>query len=268
MTLKVGIMTSSLKGTASHHLPILDELAKNFQVSAVLLVDNHPTHPWRHRKRKLKKLWRIGTFGALNGIRMRSWYDPAHFVEVQVPSLEGAIKQCKAPPSLLRGEQTNSEQTKAVMRKAEFDVCLSLGNGYIAPSVFSIPNLGMLNVHHEMLPAFKNAQSVIWQLHEGNADTGYTIHEISSEMDGGRILHQKPIPIRFESNLGKTVNATYAELWEASATGLAHVLNNFEAHRQNATRQEPGGHFTTPTLRQYLRIHRQWKALRASSINC
>ena len=264
MTLKVGIMTSSKAGTASHHLPILDELAQNFEVSALLLVDNHPIHPWRHRQRKLRKLLRIGAFGALNGVRMRSWYDPAHFGDIKVPNLEDAIDRCKASPSLLHGEQTNSEQTKAAMRKAEFDVCVSLGNGYIAPSVFSIPQFGMLNVHHEILPAFKNAQSVIWQLHEGSAQTGYTIHEISREMDGGRILHQAPVPIQFESSLGKTVNTTYAKLWEDSATGLAHVLNHFEAHRKNTARQGPGGHFTTPTLRQYLRIHRQWKALRAS----
>ena len=264
MTLKVGIMTSSMTGTASHHLPILDELAKNFEVSAVLLVDNQPIHPWRHRQRKLKKLWRIGAFGAWNGVRMRSWYDPANFEDVQVSNLEDAIDRCQASPPLLRGERTNSEQTKAAMRKAELDVCVSLGNGYIAPSVFSIPQFGMLNVHHEMLPAFKNAQSIIWQLHEGSANTGYTIHEISREMDGGRILHQAPIPICFEPTLGKTVNTTYAALWEASAMGLAQVLNQFETHRQNATRQGPGGHFTTPTFRQFLRIHRQWKALRAS----
>ncbi|MDA9863773.1 formyltransferase family protein [Flavobacteriales bacterium] len=261
-------MTSSMTGTASHHLPILDGLAKNFEVSAVLLVDNHPTHPWRHRRRKLRKLWHIGAFGALNGVRMRSWYDPAHFGDVKVPTLEDAIDLCKASPTLFRSGRTNSEQTKATMRKAELDVCVSLGNGYIAPSVFSIPHFGMLNVHHEMLPAFKNAQSVIWQLHEGSANTGYTIHEISREMDGGRILHQAPIPICFEPTLGKTVNTTYATLWEASATGLAHVLNHFEAHQHNATHQGPGGHFTTPTFSQYLSIHQQWKSLRASSIDC
>jgi folate-dependent phosphoribosylglycinamide formyltransferase PurN len=36
----------------------------------------------------------------------------------------------------------------------------------------------MINIHHELLPEFLGAQSVLWQLHEGSTKTGFTIHRI------------------------------------------------------------------------------------------
>ena len=59
----------------------------------------------------------------------------------------------------------------------------------------------MLNIHHEELPAFRNAQSVIWQLHEGRNKTGYTVHEITREIDGGRILKQSRSPSSSKTRL-------------------------------------------------------------------
>ena len=142
-------------------------------------------------------------------------------------------------------------------------MAISLGNGFIGPRIFSTPRFGMLNVHHEELPKFRNAQSVIWQLHEGSSQSGYTIHEVTRQIDGGRILKKGSQPIHFKDTLRKTVSCTYAAIWDAAALGLVDVLNAFNTHLENATEQGKGDHFTTPTYRQYRRIQSEWKRLKA-----
>ena len=99
------------------------------------------------------------------------------------------VKECqRLSIPLALTPTTNSEETKAQFRATQADVGLSLGNSYIAPTIFGIPRLGMVNVHHEVLPEYQRARSVIWQIYEGSVETGYTIHEINHQLDAGLIL--------------------------------------------------------------------------------
>ena len=165
---------------------------------------------------------------------------------------------------LTRTPTTNSEETKTRFRAVRADVGLSLGNSYIAASVFGIPRLGMVNLHHEVLPDFQGARSVLWQLHEGSAETGYTIHEIDPRIDTGRILRLERLAIEFRDTLRATVSWNYARLLAASVDGLVQVLSDFEAVRSAARPQGVGRAFTSPTFSQYLQMRRQHDRLRAA----
>jgi methionyl-tRNA formyltransferase len=121
----------------------------------------------------------------------------------------------------------------------------------------------MINVHHEVLPEFRGAQSVIWQLHEGSRVTGYTIHQISRGIDEGAILWQERLPIEFGESLGETVSGTYTMLLRESARTLPIVVERYEELRRQAQPQPPGHSFTTPGIGQFLRIRRQHERLRA-----
>jgi len=156
----------------------------------------------------------------------------------------------------------NSPETMELMRSSEADLGLSLGNSFISPKVFSIPVHGMLNIHGEVLPEFQNAQSVIWQLHEGRNETGYTIHKVERKIDGGAIWKQEKFPILLKATLKDTVSATCAEILKRSAYGLADLLDHFEEYRKDARIQDKGNVYTTPSFRQYLKINRNFKALK------
>ena len=153
---------------------------------------------------------------------------------------------------------------KGLLRRLGLDVVISLGNGFIAPSVFNIPREGMLNIHHELLPGFRNAQSVIWQLYRGSSTTGFTIHRITREIDAGEILHRQTLPIQFEATLAQTVSRTIADVWEASAIGLHRLLSS-ETKSEDSFNGGELGHYTTPSLVQFLHIARNWKGLKQAS---
>ncbi len=122
----------------------------------------------------------------------------------------------------------------------------------------------MLNIHHEVLPQYQNAQSVIWQLYNGSTNTGYTIHKINKKIDQGEILFQEHIPIKFMPTLGETVASTYARLIDASALGLVKVLTNFNKYYTEAIPQGKGGHYTTPSYWQFRKIMKQFNKLKNS----
>src|SRR5205085_3801048 len=181
-----------------------------------------------------------------NGIRMRRWFfdEPANRLGLEPV---GAVCARYGIPRHVV-PTVNCDETRDVMRRLNADLGVSLGNSYIARSVFSIPRYGMINIHHELLPEFAGAQSVLWQLHEGSAVTGYTVHQINAAIDGGAILHRREIPIDFKPTLHETVVATCAALYVRSIDGLLETLDRYETLAPAAAAQ-PSEHrrsFTTP----------------------
>jgi len=120
----------------------------------------------------------------------------------------------------------------------------------------------MINIHHEILPEYQNAQSVIWQIYNMSDTTGYTIHKIDDHIDTGAILYQEKMPILFKETLGSTVSHTFAELLEASAKGLVKVVADFEKFASSAKLQERVKGHTTPTWFQFRRMLRNFEKLR------
>jgi methionyl-tRNA formyltransferase len=121
----------------------------------------------------------------------------------------------------------------------------------------------MLNVHHEILPDYQNAQSVIWQIYNSSKMTGFSIHKVSKTIDTGEILFKEIIPIQFSTDLRTTVIVTNIDLWKQSSFSLRYVLDNFGDFYFNAEAQVPGRKYTTPSFLQYIRIKRNFNRLKS-----
>lgn len=256
--MRVIILTSCRQGFASVCLRHL-QAAPGVEVAMVVLSHGHLSHPWKQRRRKLAKTLRIGLLGSLNGIRMRPWFgEQVNRVLGNAPVDELASR---AGIRLESTPEINCPRTVELFTEANADLGLSLGNGYIGRRVFSIPRLGMINVHHEVLPRFQGAQSVIWQLYEGALNTGYTVHKIDAGIDRGDILFQEQLPIEFKRTLRETVVHNYARLQQISAERLVGVLQNFPRFTSGAVVQTEGRSFTTPSFQQYLHMERQHRRL-------
>ena len=151
-------------------------------------------------------------------------------------------------------ECINTRATREFFEQADADLGLSLGNGYIGKSVFSIPKYGMINVHHEVLPKFQGAMSVMWPIYEDIRETGFTIHQIDQHIDTGYILFQKKFPIKFYPSLKQTIQKNVERLMAQTPEAFSYVCENYIHLRTKAIKQENGKHYTTPTLWQFLRI--------------
>lgn len=259
--MKVVILTSSLNGNAAFQL---EQLLISTEISVEMVIYNQGEiiNKRKFYQRKISKIMKVGLIGALNGIRMRKWYsrDAKAYLNVAAIDqicLENNIRFKRTPT-------INCKRTISLFKEANADIGLSLGNGYIGSKVFNIPKYGMLNVHHEQLPAYQNAQSVIWQIFNGKSFTGYTIHKINKKIDAGEIIYQEMFPIEFRKDLADTVSYNYSLLWKRSALGMIVILEDFHYYFNNGNPQnhQDRNVYTTPTIFQFFRIKKRFNALK------
>lgn len=260
--LRYAIVTSQSRGYAGLFLQRLASGAApaGTTAAAVIFCENRRSTTARRRLllRRARKALRIGIGGTLNGLRMRGWYGEDLAARLNTPDLENVADEAGVP--LIRIPSFGHPQAAHTLQVLELDVAVSMGNGYIARSFYETPRLGMINIHHEWLPDYRGAQTVLWQIHDGSRSTGYTIHEIVREIDAGRILHRERIPITFRNSLQETVVENSAEVQRRSLDGLAKVLANFEEFRSQALPNHSRRSFTTPgtlALFRILRNHRR-----------
>lgn len=251
--MKLVVLTSHRFGIASACLPALLESGK-CSVVRVIVSRGRAANRARRLRRKAGKVLRIGFLAALNGVRMRSWYDG--------PPTADIVELCaRLGIPVFETDQTNSDETVRLMRQADADLGLSLGNSYIAERVFSGPRLGMVNVHGERLPEYQNAQSVIWPIHNMESTTGLTIHQIDRSVDTGQILYREEFPIAFRARLEDTVRATTDITRHRTPAAVRHVCEDYERLLADAVPQTKGSKFTTPTIRQFIRMVRNNRLL-------
>lgn len=257
--MRVTVVSSTERGFASYCLPALVG-APGVEVASVVFSEGHVQKRWLRRWRKLQKIIRIGPLGALNGRRMRAWFDLSERLGLEPigPLASRLGVSFERTPSLF------APRAVELVRTAGADLGLSLGNGYIPERVFAGPRHGMINVHHEMLPQFQGAQSVIWQLYHGSRRTGFTIHRIDRHIDTGEILMQEELDIRFGATLEETVRETYVELWQRSRAALVTLLQDYENFAAMGRPQGSGRTFTTPSYMQFRRILRAHTELKGT----
>ncbi|MDF2437031.1 MAG: Formyltransferase family protein [Bacteroidota bacterium] len=257
--MNVVLISSSWKGTLAHHLPCLIN-GSNFRISTVIINEGVALRKKNVLKKKLFKTLKIGFLGALNGIRIRKWFHQNVEKYITLADVRSLCEKQGIRLVVVNG--INSNETKSILREVNPDLAVSLGNGYIAKSVFSIPKYGMINIHHELLPEYQNAQSVIWQLYNGSNETGFTIHKINERIDAGEILYRKRIKIEVRDTLSDTVSFTISKVLDASANALKTILEKFPEYYKDAVPQGEGRNYTTPSLSQFIRIYLNFRQLK------
>ncbi len=229
----------------------------------VVFNENKVQNPRKKALLKLKKTLKVGLLGALNGIRMRKWYSNDLSKYITIENIE---QKCLHEQIVFKKIETiNSESTVDLFKTANADLAISLGNGYIPKKIFSIPKYGMINIHHELLPEYQNAQSIIWQIFNKSPNTGFTIHKIDKHIDTGEIILQEVVSIEMRDSLADTVTYTFVKLLKQSAIGLIKVLENFDLYFSNGTKQGIATTYTTPTIWQYLVMCKNFLKLRKSN---
>lgn len=65
----------------------------------------------------------------------------------------------------------------------------------IPAPILSLPRLGFFNFHYALLPNYKGAHPIFWQIRNGEPFGGLTIHRMDAGFDSGPIAIQQKVPI-------------------------------------------------------------------------
>ncbi|MBC1482327.1 methionyl-tRNA formyltransferase [Listeria immobilis] len=188
-------------GTPTFSVPVLEQLAKAYDVIAVVTQPDRPVG----RKRVLTP------------------------PPVKKTALELGIPVYQ--PEKLR---TSSELDELIGLQA--DLLVTAAYGQILPNaLLESPKHGAINVHASLLPEYRGGAPVHYALLDGKTETGVTIMYMVEKLDAGDMISQREIPITDEDNTG----TMFDKLSQLGAELLMDTLPDFIAGKITAIAQDP-----------------------------
>lgn len=135
--------------------------------------------------------------------------------------------------------------------------CFSLR---LPKAVLDRPRHGCLNVHPSLLPAFRGPSPIFWQLREGPASTGVTVHRMVEAVDAGPVVAAEDRPLE----PGTSAAALNRLLAKTGARLLADALRGKDWSKIDATPQDEAAasYFSWPDDAAF-RMQPDWSATRA-----
>lgn len=97
----------------------------------------------------------------------------------------------------LKTDNVMSSEALDFVRAQQPDVVVTVVHQILKDPLITIPRFGVVNIHPGLLPGFRGIQPYFWELSEGSALAGPTLHLIEDEgIDTGRLLVQSPYPVQ------------------------------------------------------------------------
>ncbi len=124
-------------------------------------------------------------------------------------------------PETLRDPQL---EEKIASLKPDLFVVSSYGK-LIPTSWLKIPGAASLNVHPSLLPKYRGAAPIPWQILNGEKETGVSIAEVTQDLDAGDIFCQIKIPLEEQ----ETTESLTKKLSELSKTALKDALDKVKS---------------------------------------
>ena len=121
---------------------------------------------------------------------------------------------------------------------------IALSAPILKPELFAIPQRGTLNLHKSLLPNYRGMPPGFWELHDGTAESGVSVHWVDEDLDTGSIICQKALEIPAYA----TCAGLSARLDALSHEVLLEALRHIEVGEDTACPGAgPQQNATTPT---------------------
>ena len=75
------------------------------------------------------------------------------------------------------------------------DLGLIYGGPILRPTLFQIPRLGTLGIHHGKVPEYRGKKTTFWAIFNGEQSAGVTIQRVNAGLDSGDIVKKGEVPV-------------------------------------------------------------------------
>ncbi len=165
------------------------------------------------------------------------------------PGFESTASHLRSLKHVAIQEVADMHADAVLTRVAAFapDLGISLGAPILQPSLYALPRLGTLNLHKGKLPEYRGMPPVFWELWNGEASVGCTVHWIEEGLDTGPIAAATSLAVEKYS----TVKGLLARLDEVGIDLVRDVVVKLAAGKSRRVAQRPGGSvYRRPSLAQ------------------
>lgn len=141
---------------------------------------------------------------------------------------------------VLQPEKLKDENFLADLRALQADLQIVVAFRMLPEIVWNMPRLGTFNLHASLLPHYRGAAPINWAVINGETETGVTTFFLTHEIDTGKIIRQRRLPIADTDDVG-TVHDALMEIGASLVTETVDLLvaGEVEAIDQKAFYKDP-----------------------------
>lgn len=111
---------------------------------------------------------------------------------------------------VLQPEKLKDEAFLDALRALNADLQIVVAFRMLPEVVWDMPRFGTFNLHASLLPQYRGAAPINWAVINGDTETGVTTFFLTHEIDTGKIIRQKHLPIADTDNVGVVHDALMA----------------------------------------------------------
>lgn len=189
---KIIVLTN--KGELSNQQAFfISELHKSYGVNCIFRVEQKKSTLPRH-KRYLRLIKKHGCF---KGLLVIANIPLAKIILNQIFEKRLLLLQKKIEKDVINdipkvdGGILNSKESVKILNDIQPDIILQCGAGIIKPKTFQTATIGMINLHHGIIPSIRGMLSVMWAIREDKPEwIGISLHMIDEGIDTGALIGQ------------------------------------------------------------------------------
>lgn len=148
---------------------------------------------------------------------------------------------------LFTPDPKNDAELSRILTTVEPDMGLiATFPGILPESIFTKPRLGFFNMHYGVLPKYRSANPVFWQIRNSEKFGGVTIIQIDRNIDGGPVVMEERFPIEPYDNYAIVLQKSVAVACQMVEPFMSRILSGtLEPKPQN---KNEASYFSKPQL--------------------
>ena len=135
---------------------------------------------------------------------------------------------------VLQPEKLKDEAFLEELRSYDAHLQIVVAFRMLPQVVWDMPPMGTFNLHASLLPQYRGAAPLNWAIMNGDKTTGITTFFLTHEIDTGRVIQRRSIPIEDSDNVG----VIHDKLMMMGAEMVCETVDNIIADRVVAIPQE------------------------------
>ena len=117
---------------------------------------------------------------------------------------QSAVKKFASQHNLkiLQPEKLKDQKFIEELKSLKADLQVVVAFRMLPETVWSMPDLGTINLHASLLPQYRGAAPINWAIINGEKETGVTTFFLQHEIDTGKIIFQERVAIAEDETAG------------------------------------------------------------------
>jgi methionyl-tRNA formyltransferase len=164
---------------------------------------------------------------------------------------------------LLETDDLYADATLDFIRARKPDSMFRFGFGFIHEPVLSMPPKGVISYHHGDIRKYRGQPVGFWELYSGESQMGVTVQVLNEKLDAGKIVVEKPIPIRSNDTWDSLERRAYDESVDMIHEACLR-LDREDFDPEVLPDDELGSLNTVPNMRQWAALQSRvfWRKVR------